>query len=910
MVVDLKQTTKPYLFTNNLKEEIDQYEVFQKERNSCTKYRLISTIKPYCTNVLFNPVTEIVRYDDNGVPEIVVDYKTIEDKENENPYKANLDVEVYGNEEPNRLDMIRNTEYSQESVNYEYFPGYDIFNNHLLRNKTFKIVNPLSNVDKLDKKKKKDFNTIFDFARRFDGEIIKFNGRKSIDKIIIDGDNIDKRLYDREDIYDVNDAINYRLTEENGWVGFVNKTTVISKKKEGNKWVDEDFNHIINSKESCDFIDMYPDRTLYSFNPKYNPYLHRPEYNWNIYLTYPFKNFYQHELIKDGVLNAVLIQEMSYVTGITGQDTILFKTYIKHNLSGGSSINLYYKEKDKDEYKVIKGIVISGVGDLEKNNEDFFFYTTDTKIINELNLIEKNIIDDYVFRYKNVVNDYESEYYIRLFRKIPNLMKSDKIKNEDLINKDTLEVYIDNCDSEFDKEMYRLAFSSTIYNDNNTQITFTDGIEIENLLDNRGRPLTNLYLTIIKNNKGNHIWYEGEINENNVKEVEFSHCFSDISYGFELFNDENSDVRKHARLSDVRTLHTSEIEGIAGMKIGDVDYYSVKDEDICEFGWAFLDKSIIGKDKDKKNIVENDDILFVGDIVEFNSTVCEEVILSEGQFRFNSYLRDNPNVVKYNYTIDVMKTDDYDAAGFDIKDIPSDNVADLFHPEGYYYKAHYPIQVREFGELNQASHFDLRISSVKKVNIANKVCAVVKTTLPHKLTTTDTVLICVDEQDKVMMMQPIYVFDELTFALSDYIEYNTDNKEYEVIMSAEDISDILNGKYIDKDNEENSIIFRLRRYNNEIPFYATKTPNKNRYMWRNVNGVGSRDNISLPEYPFANGYFYINQDINFYLKRQDPFNELGLYYYGNTDSIVPNDIYGNVSNPSEYEYKDESQATC
>ena len=87
--------------------------------------------------------------------------------------------------------------------------------------------------------------------------------------------------------------------------------------------------------------------------------------------------------------------------------------------------------------------------------------------------------------------------------------------------------------------------------------------------------------------------------------------------------------------------------------------------------------------------------------------------------------------------------------------------------------------------------------------------------------------------------------------------------------------------------------------------------NTNRYLWRNVNNVGNKDNTVLPEYRFANGYFYIDQDINFFLKRQDPFNEFGLWYNGeDEDNILPNDIIGNILKESNYEYKEETEATC
>ena len=66
--VDLQQTSKllPY---PSVVGEVDAYQVFEEERNSCEKYRLIITINPYCTNVLFNTLTEIIRNEGSNINE-------------------------------------------------------------------------------------------------------------------------------------------------------------------------------------------------------------------------------------------------------------------------------------------------------------------------------------------------------------------------------------------------------------------------------------------------------------------------------------------------------------------------------------------------------------------------------------------------------------------------------------------------------------------------------------------------------------------------------------------------------------------------------------------------------------------------------------------------------------------------
>lgn len=100
-------------------------------------------------------------------------------------------------------------------------------------------------------------------------------------------------------------------------------------------------------------------------------------------------------------------------------------------------------------------------------------------------------------------------------------------------------------------------------------------------------------------------------------------------------------------------------------------------------------------------------------------------------------------------------------------------------------------------------------------------------------------------------------------------------------------------------------IIRLR--NIDIPQYAYEVGgNSNIFIWRDILSVGDKDANELIEYPFANGHFYVNKDINFFLKRQDPFGYNGLY----SSKLSPNDVFGNVKKENIYEYKDETNIVC
>lgn len=866
--VEFQQTTNPYMFTTDIKDIIDQYEVFEAERANCTNYRLITTIKPFCSNVLFNPITEIVYKEGSDDCIVVDDDASIQFKElvKNNKLDATAVAKIYGSIEPTRAQMIRDTEYSRKEINFEYHPGTDIFNNHILRNTSFKIVNPTTN------KGGNDFNTISDFLRRYDTEPIDYNKRTNITDTKT---RQKKHLYDADDILSMQngDAINNNLMEENGWFGFVNKSSVIAKKNENKKWVDEGFNKVINNRESCEFIDMYPDRTLFSFNPKYNPYRHRPEYNWDLFLTYPYENDYNNALISGGLL----IKSIELAFNSVGRRIVLFSTYTKHNLSIGTAFNLYITNKDKNnEVKVIKveNILVNSLGNVKKEDEEHYFYTTQTDIIGKILGNNEEIDDDTdnddinkqikttgsTFRLKHIVNGYESEYYIRKFKKLPNLNKIVSKGDELTLDKSycvkEFEEWIKDKPNDFDKEQYQLAFSSTIYNDNNTQVTWTDGINIDNILDNRGRPLTEIYLTVMKRNKGYIEWYtDRDVTNQNI---EYSHCFGNVSWGFDLLSAKSEEeINLQESLQDVKLIHN----------VVDID------------------------------IVNADE--FNGDIVEYNVTTCNETVLEDCYFRFNTYLRENP-VDYYTYQYDEIVSDDYDKEDFKVETRPLSNKNYLVHPEGYYYKAHYRILLKEFGEIHQESHFDLNIKNVaiRRNDMDNSTYVVVQTKLPHHLAANDKIMLCNDNTDEMVDIRVKSVINSNTFTFASI------NDE----LDARTVCDILNGKY-----DEDNITYSLKRYNSNIPFYAEKVDNTNRYLWRNVNNVGNKDNKVLPEYRFANGYFYIDQDINFFLKRQDPFNEFGLWYNGEEeeeDNILPNDIIGNILKESNYEYKEETEATC
>lgn len=1064
--VNLRQTTKTLPFPN-VSSTLSQRNVYEEERQAGNNFRLILTIVPYCSNVLFNPLTEIIKDEGSDDVFVVTDVTNMDNAPV--TIKNKIDGAI-GVDNPTRVHMICNTEYSSEiHGGYEYHPGYDFFDNHLLRNLSFKLVNPFN--DKV-KDAKEVFNTLADYARDRNGDVKKYNRRISINSINSNqGFNKDKHLYLIDDVMKIEDSINNNLYDENGWWGFTNNTTIDTKQLNNRRWDSMDIGKALNNYKACEFIDMYPDRSLFSFAPKFNKFTHENENNWNVVLTYPYKNIYDHPLCLGGTsyIKRTTNSEGEFVeetvsegnrwmglkvltaqlgSGKAGSNNLILRTYTKHGMEQGDLFYLYYtnpyKETAEDEYEkcdkfsdnTLNGsevyyesqsyYKVTNIGDLSKNNNEYFFYTSNTSIVKEIyrsylkyveKLIKENVdtskipfYEDYEnddkkdiydadnnlktvlinkilkysnFRIRRCVKGVKSTYYIRQFRKIPNLRAAQReMTDEEALHKSKFNGVFDsyvadnaldpinpNYQRNFNSEMYQLGFASSIYNDNVAQITFMDGVNVKGLTDNLGRPLTEIYYTIVKNNAGHEVWYHNEeplysnkdireLYENNkegFKEkygveydgytVEFSHCFGKVTSGFETYV-----------MSDDRKETTGPIE--YWKKLSSVHHISNIVNDGVNGG-----SSPIYKDEDSRTLdkdIKYTDTFFYGDLVEFNGVDFTEKTISKVMHRFNTAQRETENNPYYSqYQYHEIVEDDYDPQykegtdPFDLKEFSAVNgiqdgdtskpmttdfakrkadYATISRPEGYYYQAHYPIQIREYTQVLQGSHYTLRVRMAKPVQ-REGILIQVKTYIAHNLSTNDIIFICDDESDVRYITRCVKVIDRTTFLMSpnyeEYVVNATDFEDKEYISNLKDsvrntetgikninkyekrfswleLCNILNGEFDDDINYPNLV---LRRKNIDIPDYATYIGG-NQYLWRNIINIGDTRATTIDDYIFANGYFYITQSINFFLKRQDPFASNGLYFDGEDKyPFFPNDPSGVRQKENNYILK-ETSVSC
>lgn len=901
--VELTHSARPLPVTD-LRATLDQYQVFMNERNACRKYRLILTINPFCSNVLFNTLTEIVKNEGDDRMEFVA-----------GSTKAKRMTDVLGPNEPDRYQMIRNTEYSKESLGYVYRPGFDFFNNHILRNKTFKVVNNLTDSSTI---KKEVFNTLADYQRYANGEKVVTSIRESLDKV---KDNVERHLYGVDDVMSFSDSVNANLMEDNGWFGFVNSSTINPKKggvirdRDGNTAPNMDINRPLNNHRNCEFIDMFPDRSLFSFNPKFNSYKHRAEYNWNFCLTYPFSKRFDHTLVRsvDKLVNGLLIQSIRRVDGLRGGDAIIVRTYTPHGLKRGDSVRFYYTRHDDRDYRGgEKSYIVNDIGDVDKENKSYFFHITDMSLLVDIlgngfgydangNWIHDSndtntALEAYCFRMSHFVNGKASEYYIRKFRKIPNLRRRNyDLDEETASDPSAFNRYIEENAMKngtmlpFNNEQYQLAFESTIYNDNSTQVTFTDTIDIEYLKDHLGRPLSEIFVTIVKNNQGyKKIYRKGDPNDYKDDDVEYSSCFGRISSGIDVFNDgsrEDSDTRirnKRAALGDIHLLNELGWYGATSLTNGDI---SISDD------------------------------MFDGDVAEFIPYDAREVVLADIMHRFNTAQRELTTEELMNlfgdsssdvFTFDEIVSDDYDKDGFMLERQELQNntfkpegsrgaVTEcdaVRRPEGYYYKPHHRIGLAEFGSVRQASHHDIKIRRLTPKQCYNNMNVQVVTKSKHNLSAGDIVYVCDDVLGAMYARNVVAVTDPITIVI-DIMEKDDRLKE----IGWYGFCNIANGM-----DEKRKFVFR--RKNKEIPSHAIKA-GVNRYLWRPL-AYNSDDDGTIEDFVYTNGHLYLHKMVNFFLKRQDPHGYNGLY----NATVFPNDIVGNTKSESSYEYIEESENVC
>ena len=918
--------------TNDVSEIVSQYDQYLLERESCNKIRLTCQVNPICTNVLFNPITEIVRYEGSNNVELLnyLDGST-ELKNTDLLYKTpnilcSSNLNGNSGSENHHTNAIRDTQLSNTKNGFIYHCGLDILNNHLIRSNTFKTI---CRRDKKSDSVSEVFNTIGDTMRDVSGnqviETLYFPVSSSVEGHKKD---VEAHIYRYDDILQFDESISNRLIKKyDGWVGFYNRSKIKSYSNFENGDI-MDIERPIMYKNGGDFIEMYPDRSLYSFVPKFNKYRNRIEKNWEYCITYPSSSTTEgFESIINGdlkSLKAIYFDENSQ--GDNGGSQLVIYGITKHGLKVGDFVNIYntYIEDGKtvnevvaysaevtnvvDDYIFILQGISSTISDTwcylsdmtKKENDNETLYYNDVGYKNHSNKYLKKsgsntkyyiINNKYVnlddkaqnISYKKVVNGVECDYYVRVFEKVPNFKNASAVTSSEYdIYKNDSELIHEYQDKKYDFESHvsRLAFAKNIYGDDVGEIVFTDDIDISNLIDNLGRPISTLYIMFFKSNKGYKEWYgfytQEDIKKNdkridiNSDNVTYSHCFGMLTCGYETSDESicNSDIDSIYTINNIG--ESSQGISISKLNKGRDDYYYDTE---------------IAYDVDKK---------FYGDICCYDGYNIVEESIQPIMHRFNTAQRESSKSLsnefyqKFNY--DNIIYDDYDInQNFTIKTSVVDNVNQK--KEGYYYKPFYPIEIKTFGSLNSVSPDFLKIIGIKKYDGENGRYYSISTLSYHYLSPGDKSMIYDTEQDKYYTLVTIKNNDSnyKKFYFVAYDEKGTEKVDL-------DISDYSKFKLFKIDNLEVSSHASLLK------------DGTCRFVWRDLynNGFSPTSAKSTEEYPFTNGAFYINKKIDIYVRRQDPYGVYGLYDgVGIGADISGDDSYTEVVSDNNYVKSDD-----
>jgi hypothetical protein len=226
-------------------------------------------------------------------------------------------------------------------------------------------------------------------------------------------------------------------------------------------------------------------------------------YNWMYYLTYPYKNnpnkslFYTSPTF--GVINWIAndgIPFSIFRTTYNGSSVIQFRCVSSHGLKNGEYVELSIKYQNQDLFPVYV------LGNGSYGSEEYIFNILD------IGYTGNTFINDRTGTFRRVVNpsnrvETTSEYYVRVHKTLTSIddviVTKNAFQKNNFNEKKQLEI-----SSITPNGVTRISKKN---NSNSCNFTFARDINIDGLLDNQKRPISELYLTII--NKG----YSGYFNE-------------------------------------------------------------------------------------------------------------------------------------------------------------------------------------------------------------------------------------------------------------------------------------------------------------------------------------------------------------------------------------------------------------
>ena len=359
-----------------------------------------------------------------------------------------------------------------------------------------------------------------------------------------------------------------------------------------------------NESDLCDFnpFDPGPDRLSFLDIDNIPNYLMK--------ITYPSTTINDIQIVNGVPLSNGIPVIEKIPMEINGRTLTGLRTPLNHGLSPKDSVIFSSITTNNISKKIFS---IYRLGTLDKKDKERVFVIDENP---------DNIILSPTTSFKKITKGYVSDYYVRVFSAI--------------------------TESYVDYDMYPAAFGTNMYEDKTVAYNFKVDVDVENLRDNLGRPLSELFLTIVKNNSDASLndirtqyWINKQISKNLSPEF-----WTPIKGGFK----------------------------IGSRNYGNVNYNinSVNDKTTCPQQIYF------------DNIDESDNT-FIGDIVEYNEYSLLENILENSYHWINTTYRQN-----YDQFADPIPFG---------KELNS-NEPQLIVPqnkfEGFLYKPHNRIVIREY----------------------------------------------------------------------------------------------------------------------------------------------------------------------------------------------------------------------
>jgi len=356
------------------------------------------------------------------------------------------------------------------------------------------------------------------------------------------------------------------IFEKDGWIGYYNDEP------------DEDALQFNDNKSSlCEFFPFDPgyDRLKMLDSDGSQNYLFK--------ITYPFESKdivlvknNSNVSLKDGI---PIIEK--FQIEINGRLYTGFRTAMNHGLREGDRIQLLNfidnttpntLNLNSNFYRVFK------LGN-ETNNKKLRSFVLD---------LDPSDIDFTigVSTVKRVVNNKPSSYYVRRFKSITVDYK--------------------------DYDLYPAAYGVTYFNDDVAAFNFKTDIDVSDIVDNLGRPISELYLTIIKNDNdsdttsvNSQYWLQQQQNLSSTINNRF---WTPISGGYDLENDVNVN-------------------------------YNIR---------SYRDSNYINSNSVYYENIDESDEFFDGDIVEYNENELIERRLENIYHRINTIYREYLNTIDSN----------------------------------------------------------------------------------------------------------------------------------------------------------------------------------------------------------------------------------------------------------------------